>query len=361
MAKRRPARYCKGLTIAVSRSFAAHDPVSGCHRRLRWVWGRRPSVPERRRSACARSYGGTALLREGPAALAIQMLRLPRQRAEEAARRPRSALRAAMIQGGDSGEAALVPGQPDKSLLFLAATRKNPDLAMPPKAEDRLSAEQLDLLETVDRRRGALAAHDEDRVGGPGRRRHRGDQRRPDAGVDATQVSARRLVGAAADTPAGVAEDRQAARIDSQSRSTCSFRMDLSRRASRPWRRRRTLSTFLRRATFDLTGLPPTVAELDAFLQDGAAGAKPQAAYEELIDRLLASPRYGEQQARHWLDVVRYADTAGFSNDFERPQRLALSRLRHPQLQRRQAVRPLRHSSSSPATSCDPSSDPGDC
>jgi hypothetical protein len=72
--------------------------------------------------------------------------------------------------------------------------------------------------------------------------------------------------------------------------------------------------TLLRRVSIDLTGLPPTPYEVEAFLKDDAADA-----FERLVDRLLASPRYGEQMARHWLDVVRYADTGGFSNDFERP------------------------------------------
>ncbi|MBL8216709.1 MAG: PSD1 domain-containing protein [Bryobacterales bacterium] len=72
--------------------------------------------------------------------------------------------------------------------------------------------------------------------------------------------------------------------------------------------------TLLRRVTFDLTGLPPTPEETDAFLKD----TTPQA-YARAVDRLLASPRYGERWARHWLDVVRYADSSGYSNDFERP------------------------------------------
>ena len=69
--------------------------------------------------------------------------------------------------------------------------------------------------------------------------------------------------------------------------------------------------TLLRRATFDLTGFPPTPAEMDNFLRDES----PQA-YEKLIDRLLASPQYGERWGRHWLDVVRYADTAGETADY---------------------------------------------
>jgi hypothetical protein len=72
--------------------------------------------------------------------------------------------------------------------------------------------------------------------------------------------------------------------------------------------------TFIRRATMDLHGLPPEPAEVAEFLADEDPGAR-----QRLIERLLASPRYGEQQARHWLDVVRYADTGGFSNDVERP------------------------------------------
>jgi hypothetical protein len=70
----------------------------------------------------------------------------------------------------------------------------------------------------------------------------------------------------------------------------------------------------LRRVSFDLTGLPPSVAELDAF----AADASPRA-YEKAVDRLLASPRYGERLATEWLDVARYADTHGYQVDRARP------------------------------------------
>ncbi len=72
--------------------------------------------------------------------------------------------------------------------------------------------------------------------------------------------------------------------------------------------------TLIRRLTFGLTGLPPTPDEVDAFVNDQSRGA-----YKELVERLLDSPRYGERWGRHWLDVTRYADTAGYSNDFERP------------------------------------------
>lgn len=74
------------------------------------------------------------------------------------------------------------------------------------------------------------------------------------------------------------------------------------------------LVTLIRRATFDLIGLPPTPEEVDSFVQDPSPDA-----YRNLVERLLASPRYGERFGRHWLDVVRYADTDGYSNDYERP------------------------------------------
>jgi hypothetical protein len=70
----------------------------------------------------------------------------------------------------------------------------------------------------------------------------------------------------------------------------------------------------IRRVTYDLTGLPPTPEEVDAFVQDRSANA-----YEKVVDRLLASPHYGERWAGKWLDVVRYADTNGFELDQDRP------------------------------------------
>jgi hypothetical protein len=72
--------------------------------------------------------------------------------------------------------------------------------------------------------------------------------------------------------------------------------------------------TLIRRLSFDLTGLPPMPAEVVAYLADIAPGA-----YERVVDRLLASPQYGERWARHWLDLVRYAETAGHEFDYEIP------------------------------------------
>src|SRR6185436_10257793 len=72
-------------------------------------------------------------------------------------------------------------------------------------------------------------------------------------------------------------------------------------------------ATLMRRVSLDLTGLPPTPAEVDAFLADSSP-----AAYEKVVDRLLASPRYGERMASRWLDAARYADTNGYQTDAER-------------------------------------------
>ncbi len=73
-------------------------------------------------------------------------------------------------------------------------------------------------------------------------------------------------------------------------------------------------ATLLRRITFDLTGLPPTPAELDDFLRDSCPDA-----YERVVERLLASSHFGERWAQHWLDVARFAETNGFEGDSERP------------------------------------------
>ena len=74
-----------------------------------------------------------------------------------------------------------------------------------------------------------------------------------------------------------------------------------------------TREQLLRRVTIDLTGLPPTLEEIDHFLVDESPHV-----YQRVVDRLLASPRYGERMAWEWLDAARYADTNGFQGDSER-------------------------------------------
>jgi hypothetical protein len=72
--------------------------------------------------------------------------------------------------------------------------------------------------------------------------------------------------------------------------------------------------TLIRRASFDLTGLPPTPAQIEAFVNDESPDA-----YDRLVDRLLASPAYGERWARHWLDLARFAESHGYEHDYDRP------------------------------------------
>src|SRR5262249_9787727 len=69
----------------------------------------------------------------------------------------------------------------------------------------------------------------------------------------------------------------------------------------------------IRRVTFDVIGLPPAPDEVEAFVK----AANPDAAYKDLVDRLLATPHYGERWGRHWLDVARYADSGGYESDID--------------------------------------------
>src|SRR5207253_2756644 len=73
--------------------------------------------------------------------------------------------------------------------------------------------------------------------------------------------------------------------------------------------------TLIRRVSFDLIGLPPTPAEIEAFLDDNSADA-----LEKVVDRLLASPHYGERWGRHWLDLARYAETNGNADNVPFPE-----------------------------------------
>lgn len=200
--------------------------------------------------------------------------------------------RAGLLKGGSSGP-VVVPGDLSRSLLIKAVRYEDDSLRMPPRA--KLSALEISDLETWVK------------MGAPDPR---------------TKV-------------AGTAKVMDIARA----RSTWAFRpvqnppVPTVRNTTWPLnpvdrfilqkQEERGLSpveladrrTLIRRATFDLTGLPPTPPEIDAFLADDS----PQA-FARVIDRLLDTPAYGERWGRHWLDVVRYSDTAGDNSDYPIPQ-----------------------------------------
>jgi hypothetical protein len=198
--------------------------------------------------------------------------------------------RDAWMRGGDRGE-AIVAGEPNKSLLIQAVRHDDPDLQMPPDTQKLSEAEIADLETWV--QRGAS------------------DPRRESA----TPTSERMNIEQArafwsfqpldAVVPPQVATDRwsrnaiDAFVFNQLTNHGLSPVADADRR------------TLLRRATFDLTGLPPTADEIAAFLNDESANA-----FEAVVDRLLRSPAYGERWGRHWLDVARYADTAGDGADY---------------------------------------------
>jgi hypothetical protein len=202
--------------------------------------------------------------------------------------------RAALLRGGDSGP-ALVPGDPVKSRLIEALTYKNVDLQMPPKGRlpDMIVA---DLTSWV--KQGA--PWPDDRTTATTNRSEFDLQRRK-AEHWAWRPVRRPQVPAVRD-PSWPAEP-----VD------CFVLAKLEEKGLAPAgpADRRTL---LRRLCFDLTGLPPAPEESDRFAADRAADA-----YAKVVDRLLASPAFGERWARHWLDLVRYADTRGHEYDHAIP------------------------------------------
>jgi hypothetical protein len=205
--------------------------------------------------------------------------------------------REAMLAGGELGP-ALVPGDPDKSLL-IRAVRYETEPKMPPKG--KLSAQQIqDLTDWV--KQGAVW---------PAAGKGSGFRVQGSAGGGAASTAPGTRTPAVAKPhwafqpvatpkiPTVKAKGWVKTPIDAFVLAT------LEKQGLKPngWADRHTL---IRRATFDLTGLPPAPEEVEAFMADKSPDAWPK-----VIDRLLASPAYGERWARHWLDVARYADTNG--------------------------------------------------
>jgi hypothetical protein len=183
--------------------------------------------------------------------------------------------RATALKGGKSGEPVIVPGQSAKSPLLTRVTTHDDDERMPPKSEP-LSAQQIDLLKRwVDQ--GAVW---------PDNLKHWAYQKPGHPTAPAVKNSA---------WPRNDLDRFILARLEQEG-------LKPSAEADR--------AILLRRVALDLIGLPPTPTQVSEFLNDTSENA-----YEKAVDRLLASPQYGERWARPWLDLARYADSNGFQRD----------------------------------------------
>ena len=198
--------------------------------------------------------------------------------------------RAGLLHGGDT-RAAIVPGEPEKSLMMEAIRYGNPDLQMPPK--QRLSAAEVADFATWIKAGAPWPA------GGS-----------PAGKIAAFDLAARRQQHWSWQpikpvTPPSVQDS--AWPVTSVDRFLLA-RLEAAKLSPAPPADPRTM---IRRVYFDLTGLPPTPAQVEAFLADSSP-----AAFAPFVDRLLASPQYGERWARHWLDLVRYSETLGHEFDY---------------------------------------------
>ncbi len=205
---------------------------------------------------------------------------------------------AAMIQGGESKHPAIVPGKPEESLVIKAMRYGDEDLQMPPKK--RLDDQAIQDMATWI---GMGAPFPEGETAAA-------PQKRQGDGTNPEQAKSFWSFQPLSAPPPPAVRDAAWPRGDID--RFVLARMEAQGVQPAPMADKRIL---LRRATYDLTGLPPTPEELDAFLADSSPTA-----FATVVDRLLASPRYGERWGRHWLDLVRYADTAGDSADYPVPE-----------------------------------------
>ena len=201
--------------------------------------------------------------------------------------------RDAFWKGGDSG-VAIVPGDPERSLLIKAVRHTEKDLAMPPSKDGSKKLPEAAIAGLVDWVK----------MGAPFPASEFSNSKSPTANTSHWSFQPVQNPPAPAvkktDWPRNSLDRFILARLEAKGGQPA------------PAADRRTL---LRRATFDLTGLPPTPEDIDAFVADKSSDA-----FAKVVERLLSSPRYGERWGRHWLDVVRYADTAGDTADYPVPE-----------------------------------------
>jgi hypothetical protein len=200
--------------------------------------------------------------------------------------------REAMMIGGDSGP-SLVPGNPDKSKIIEAIRYKNRDLQMPPK--NQLTAEQIrDLEKWV-------------AMGAPDPRAAKSATAAVPAKQGINFEQGRKFWSFAPLSQPALPAVKNTTWVQTPVDAFILDSLEKSGLSPAPPADKRTL---IRRATFDLTGLPPTPKEIADFLADNSPEA-----FNRVIDRLLASPQYGERWGRHWLDVARYADSNGLDEN----------------------------------------------
>ena len=192
---------------------------------------------------------------------------------------------AALAKGGDTGP-VVVPGEPDKSLL-IKVVRYQDESKMPPKG--KLSDAAIKDLETWVRSGAKWPAGD----------------KTPSAGGPPDPLEARKAHWAF--RPVADPSSPKVGKPEWVRDPLDAFILSRIEAAGLQPAPEAPKATYIRRVTFDLTGLPPTPEEIDAFHADNSTGA-----HERLVDRLLASPRFGERWARHWMDISRYADTKGY-------------------------------------------------
>ncbi|MCP5550870.1 MAG: DUF1549 domain-containing protein [Akkermansiaceae bacterium] len=247
-----------------------------------------------------------------------------------------------LLKGGESISDVLVPGDPGKSFLMTSVRWQDPDYEMPPKQNDRLTQEQIGWLEQwikggapwpdekaqaairlaeskkTETSEGVIVATSGGLSDDWTYRRYQPEDLwafqpvvKPTFKIQHSSLATPR--SNAAD---GVKSDeRRVMNEEGAAAMDHILAANLSAAGLKP-APQADPRILIRRASFDLTGLPPTPEETEAFLADWDHDS--EKAWESLIDRLLASPHYGERWAQHWFDVVRYADTGGMANDYER-------------------------------------------
>lgn len=221
-----------------------------------------------------------------------------------------------LLSGGDSGKPSITPGNPHESLIISAIKREFEAYAMPPKVGDKLSPFEIEIIEKWIE--GGAPWPDSSRVA--------------EIVKDTTWSYGGRIRVSTSGGTSKVWDNRKYRKEDlwayyplskpgipktsdgQSSNPIDAFLIRARENAGIEVSPPTSKALLVRRATIDLTGLPPKPRELSDFFESTDPDS-----YINLIDRLLDSPHYGEQWGRHWLDVVRYADSGGFSNDYMRP------------------------------------------